>query len=100
MDTKAVLVFASVVCEFGFSVMKEAKKERQSAMDTPQLDHRLRIQLLGPKDPYRWSTEAKMNEAVLEASRKLYKDQLSSIVNASIEHWNATKDHNSKQARP
>lgn len=97
LDIKAILVFASVVCEFGFSAMKEAKKERQSAMDTLQLDARLRIHLLGPKDPNSWPTEQKADKALFDVARKTYMETVSSIVNASIEAWNGKRDHNSKK---
>ena len=97
MHVKAILVFASVVCEFGFSTMKEAKKERQNALETPQLDARLRILLLGPKDPNSWKTEEKSNAALIATARDAYFDEVSSIVNASIEAWNRKKNHNSKQ---
>ena len=97
MHVKAILVFASVVCEFGFSAMKEAKKERQNALETPQLDARLRILLLGPKDPNSWKTEEKSNAALVATAREAYFDEVSSIVNASIEAWNRKKNHNSKQ---
>ena len=97
MDIKAALVFASVACEFGFSVMKEAKKERQSAMQTDLLDARPRILLLGPRDPNSWDTNDKSNAEVFSQARKVYKDEVGSIVNAAIEGWNRTKKHNTKQ---
>ena len=66
-------------------------------METPQLDARLRILLLGPKDPNSWKTEEKSNAALIATARDAYFDEVSSIVNASIEAWNRKKNHNSKQ---
>ena len=71
--------FASLVCEFGFSAMKEAKKERQSALETTQLDALLRILLLGPKDPNSWKTEQGSNAAFVATARKAYFGKVSSI---------------------
>ena len=51
MDIKAAIVLASVCCERGFSHMKEAKTERQAAVESKALGVRLRIQLFAPKDP-------------------------------------------------
>ena len=51
MDIKAVIIFASVCCERGFSHMKLAKGLLQSEMNSVTLDIRLRVQLLAPRDP-------------------------------------------------
>ena len=41
MDIKAVIVFVSVCCERGFSHIKEAKTEREAAMEPNTLGVRL-----------------------------------------------------------
>lgn len=66
-------------------------------METLQLDARLRIHLLGPKDPNSWPTEQKADKALFDGARKTYMETVSSIVNASIEAWNGKRDHNSKK---
>ena len=84
MDIKAVIVFASVCCETGFSRMKEAKKERQANMCSKTLDVRLRIQMLSPKDP---RTESHENDAAFKRAQKKYNKCVSAIINKAITMW-------------
>ena len=95
MDIKAVIVFASVCCERGFSHMKEAKTERQAKMEPEALDVRLRLQLLGPKDPRvamaRKAGDAPFDWAVYHAETRKYKADISALMNAAITRWGPAK---------
>ena len=95
MDIKAVIVFASVCCERGFSHMKEAKTERQAAMESKTLDVRLRIQLLAPKDPRltmaRSVGDAPFDWAAYRKAITRYNSAISALINAAITRWGPAK---------
>ena len=99
LDVKAVIIWATVCCERGFSRMKLAKTELQAAMNTKMLDYRLRIQMLGPQNPRKLTTGEKAALGLVRFSSSVdqYNSACDALVNKAIDHWNPSK-HNNKQA--
>ena len=99
MDIKAVIIWATVCCESGFSKMKLAKGELQADMKTPMLDARLRIQMLGPQDPRKLATAEKsaLGRTGYNEKVKLYHTAVDDLVNKAITSWDPKK-HNSALA--
>jgi len=99
LDIKAVIIWATVCCERGFSKMKLAKSELQAAMETVILDARLRIQMLGPSDPRKLPTAEKnaMGAVAFKARVAQYNDAIDALVNEAIQLWDPVK-HNSQQS--
>jgi len=92
MDVKAVWVFASVCCERGFSALKEAKGERQSAMMEDTLDYRLRIQLNGPQDPRKiWTTTQKADQHGFRRARENYNKEVKGLITRAMQRWGPEK---------
>ena len=99
MDIKAVIIWATVCCESGFSKMKLAKGELQADMKTPMLDARLRIQMLGPQDPRKLTTAEKsaLGRTGYNEKVKMYHTAVDDLVNKAITSWDPKK-HNSALA--
>ena len=93
LDCKAVIIWATVCCERGFSPMKIAKGELQASMLTAMLDARLRIQILGPKDHRKLTTAEKTTLGVLGFKEKVdeYNLAIDELINRAIVRWGPTK---------
>ena len=89
MDIKAAIVWATVCCESGFSKMKIARGELQADMQTPMLDARLRIQMLGPQDPRKLTTEEKnaLGRTGYNAKMAKYHTAVDELVNKATTLW-------------
>ena len=96
MDIKAVIVFASVCCETGFSKMKEAKKERQASMSSTTLDIRLRVQMLSPNNP---RNIKHADDVQFKKAMQQYNAAISELLNNAIELYDPAKHTSAKAVR-